>query len=65
MAKRSAYYTVEKHRGPVTTRDVMQEQGLCEIRAKKALEDLVAEGKLFKVDGLYYTKRPVPHPTDQ
>lgn len=59
MAKHSAYVTVEQH-GPASVDDVMREQGLCEIRAKKALEDLVKDGKVFKVEGLYYAKRPVP-----
>lgn len=59
MAKTSAYDTVEHH-GPASVGDIVREQGLCELRAKKALEDLVAEGRVFKVGTLYYAKRPVP-----
>lgn len=59
MAKTSAFYTVDRS-GPASVQDVMRAQGLCELRAKKALEDLVKDGKVFKAGTLYYAKRPVP-----
>lgn len=59
MAMRSAMYMVE-HDGPVSLRQVIGGTGLVEIRAKKALEDLVREGKVFKVGFMYYSKRMVP-----
>lgn len=47
MAKTSALYTVERL-GSATVQDVMRGQGLCEIRAKKALEDLCRDGRVSK-----------------
>lgn len=48
LAKRSALASVERF-GKATLAQVVNDQGLCEIRAKKALEDLVADGRLRKV----------------
>jgi hypothetical protein len=52
MARTSAKYVVERH-GPLTLAEVMRKTGLCEIRAKKALEDLVASNVLIKKDWKY------------
>jgi len=52
MAMVSAYATVQRH-GEATVADVCREQGLVEIRAKKALEDLVKAKKLRRVANLY------------
>lgn len=62
MAQISAYHTVEQigrqHGRGATVDDVVQHQGLCEIRAKKALEDLVRAGRLRKAGPNTY-RRPV------
>jgi len=52
MAMASAYATVQKH-GRASVADVCREQGLVEIRAKKALEDLVEAKKLVRSGGTY------------
>lgn len=45
MARTSAKYAVERL-GPLTLAQVMKKTGLCEIRAKRALEELVEKGVL-------------------
>lgn len=47
MARTSTKYVVERH-GPLALAEVMRKTGLCEIRAKKALEELVDKGVLVK-----------------
>jgi len=53
MAMVSAYSTVQT-KGQATVAEVCRNQGLVEIRAKKALEDLVKAKKLRKSGRLYY-----------
>ena len=48
----SAYSTVQRH-GRASVADVCREQGLVQIRAKKALEDLVKAKKLRRLGKLY------------
>lgn len=55
MARHSALSTV-RDLGRVTTWDVMRTQGLCEIRARKALMDLVALGVVIK-NGPYFEEK--------
>jgi hypothetical protein len=52
MACWSALCTV-RSLGRATVEDVMRQQGLVEIRAKRALEDLVRDGKVRKEGGNY------------
>jgi len=52
MARTSALYTV-KRLGKATRKDVSQQQGVAELCAKKALEDLVRQGTLVK-RGIFY-----------
>lgn len=46
--------------GPASLQDIMSRTGLVEIRAKKALEDLVKAGQAFKAGPMYYAKRTIP-----
>jgi hypothetical protein len=59
MARVSAYETV-RWLGVATMKDVMQYQGLCEIRAKRALEELVDDGTLMKDGHRYRVRKPWP-----
>lgn len=60
MARSSALHTV-RSLGRATVADVVQQQGLVEIRAKRALEDLVTEGKIRK-EGREYFPEYFPEP---
>jgi len=57
MAMVSAYATVQRH-GKATVTDVCREQGLVEIRAKKALEDLVKAKKATRTGKFYHIADP-------
>lgn len=59
MAQTSALYTVQRHPG-ATVRDVMKTQGLVEIRAAKALADLVKAKKVVRVGDKHYLPNDVP-----
>jgi DNA-binding IclR family transcriptional regulator len=53
MAMHSALTTV-RTRGRASARDVMREQGLCELSARRALEALRRERCVYRdPDGLY------------
>lgn len=52
MAEVSAFYVVQSY-GAVTLKEVVRHSGLCEIRAKKALEDLTKAGKLLRRNAIY------------
>jgi len=56
-AMNSAFYTVQRL-GQATVQDVMTQQGLCEIRAKKALEDLFHAGRVRKINRRYVLPTP-------
>ncbi len=56
MAEVSALYVVEQN-GVVDLRQVMRSSGLCEIRAKKALEDLT-KAKVLERRGALYLLKP-------
>ena len=56
-ARRAALHLV-KMRGSATMRALMEKTGLAEILAKKALEDLVKTGVLFKVGRTYRMRAP-------
>ena len=55
MAETSALYVVER-KGPSTLEDVQRGSGLCETRAKAALEDLVRAGKLIHQKEYYFLR---------
>jgi predicted DNA-binding transcriptional regulator len=51
-ARNSAYYTV-KRLGRARVADIMREQGICELRAKLALEQLVKRGRVRRCGWAY------------
>ena len=55
LAQHSALHTV-RSLGRATVTDVVNQQGLAELRAKRALEDLLASGQVTK-DGRYYVSK--------
>lgn len=59
LARVSAYHTV-RWLGVATVHDVVHHMGLCEIRAKRALEELVFDGTLKKDGAKYRIQKPWP-----
>ncbi len=52
MAEVSAYHTLQT-KGSVTVKDVMDNQGLAELNAKRALEGLRKQGKCYRHGNRY------------